>query len=77
MMVDKVILRRWKYGDKELIALFPDIDAGPGLIAAYMHIGQHGGADRQVVVARTRPVDTTDADAVELLAELRQIGYEV
>ncbi len=75
--MDKVVLRRWCDGDKEVIALFPNLIAGRGLVTSYEHVGQHGSADRRVVIARTRPVPPEDIEGKVLLAELREIGYEV
>lgn len=71
----RTILRRFPAREGgELIALFPDIDEGVGRCSSYMHVGQHGPADRGIV-ARTAPANPADPDAVALLAELRSIGY--
>ena len=75
-MTDIVIFRRWKAEPKSVIALFPRIDAGRGFCSSYEHIGQHGGADYNHVIASTRPTYTNDDDVQELFMELTlQIGY--
>jgi hypothetical protein len=76
--MDKVVLRRWK-DTKDIIALFPDIEADNlGHVQSYMHIGQHGAADYQHVISATRPVLHTgnDRERENLIRELVQIGYE-
>ena len=67
----KVIFRQWPNGD--VIALFPDIDAGHGLISSYEHIGQHDGADYHHVVRQTRPATQFQ----DLASELSAIGYNL
>ena len=66
----KVIFR--KFGNGEVIALFPDEQERGGNICSYMHVGQHGSADPNIV-HRTRPAKW--AEFVELLRELQSIGY--
>ena len=68
----RFIIRRYPEGD--LIALMPDIDEGRGLCASYMHIGQHGAASRNIA-QWTKPVNESDDDVMELVRELRSIGY--
>jgi hypothetical protein len=66
----RVIFRKWK-DNGDIIAFFPDDDWGRGLIGSYMHTGQHGGA--------MYPCDTVPASPEEyadLLAELKQVGYD-
>lgn len=70
----RVVLRRFRDGNRDVIALFPDEVEGPGLVESYMHVGQHGAASRYLARA-TDPVDASDPDAVALLSELRSIGY--
>lgn len=72
---DRVIIRRWRAQPHSLIALFPDQVESDGLVGAYEPIGGHGPASYPAVVARTTLVRPGDPDAGELLAELRQIGY--
>lgn len=69
------VFRRWPNGD--IIALFPEIPADDRgmLCQSYLHVGQHGGADYQVVIRQTRPA--THEEAAPLRAELAQIGYRL
>ena len=68
----RVVFR--KFGDGQVIALFPDEPwNGRGDIASYMHVGQHGPASRTITDC-TRLA--TPAEYAPLLAELRGIGYE-
>lgn len=69
--VERVIFR--KYPDGEVIALFPDIPDSPGYCLSYMHIGQHGGADFNGVMADTKPA--TPKDYYYLYLELVSLGY--
>lgn len=69
----RVIFR--KYRDGEIIALFPDMDEGRGMIGSYMHIGQHSEADRLIVVDKTKPAKPKEY--AELKAELQRIGYRL
>ena len=75
-MGDIVIFRRWKDEPNSVIALFPRIDSGRGLCSSYEHIGQHGGADYDLVMTKTDRTNTEDDDVQELINELtNQIGY--
>lgn len=69
-----VVFRVWK-DSGSVIALFPNEDSGQGFCDSYEHVGQHGGADYQGVIAATRPA--TPNEAQDLLKELRQIGYKL
>jgi hypothetical protein len=76
--MDHVILRRWRTGHKDVLALMPYIPAGlpwQPLVTSYQHVGQHGAADYHHVIRQTVPVDESEPDAIELLAELRSLGY--
>lgn len=68
----KVIFRKFKNG--EVIALFPQEPATRDgwECMSYMHIGQHGSADPNIV-RRTKPAKW--GEFVELLRELESIGY--
>jgi len=68
----RVIFRTFK--DNEVIALFPDISFNYCLISSYMHQGQHGGADYNHVIKKTRPA--TEEEKNSLLKELKNIGYK-
>lgn len=72
----KVVFRWYrKYG--ECIALFPQnpADLYGFMCNSYMHVGQHGGADPQIVVRQTRPA--TKKEYTPLAKELRQQGYRL
>lgn len=71
-----VIFRRWKKC-QSVIALFPFEDAGGGLVMSYEHVGQHGGADYNGVIAQTTPVKADEPDVKDLFIELTSIGYFV
>ncbi|MEI8172717.1 MAG: hypothetical protein WCH07_04435 [Deltaproteobacteria bacterium] len=70
---DRVIFRTWPKGD--VIALFPDIEAGLFSCSSYMRVGQHGAADYRYVVEQTK--QATIAEYADLAVELKQIGYNL
>ena len=61
----------------EVVALFPDLPFGQGLVTSYMHNGQHGAASYPWLMERTRSVRSTDPDVVALKEELRRLGYKL
>ena len=64
-----VIFRKWSNGD--IIALFPyEIENG-GHIMSYEHIGQHGAANYDHVISKTKPA--TQEEYQPLLNELMKI----
>ena len=71
--MDKVIYR--KFGDGEIIALFPEISASNDgyFCQSYMHVGQHGAATPDIVIRQTKLA--TPAEYAKLHKELRCIGY--
>lgn len=69
----KVIFRKWRNGD--IIALFPELDAGNLLCESFERVGQHGAADYTGVVALTDPA--TAAEYAALHRELTGRGYEL
>lgn len=71
-----VIFRRWR-DTGSIIALFPEIptDINGWFCEAYEHVGQHGGADYQGVIAATTPVEP--AEAADLAKELARVGYNL
>ena len=78
MAKEKVVFRRWKTGNKSVIALFPGIKAdNSGNCSSYEHIGQHGAADYTHVVSKTTPAYITDDDCRDLYRELEAIGYDI
>ncbi len=57
--VTDVVLRRWyrKCDGTGLIALFPgEVVTDSGLVQSFEHFGQHGPADYDGVIRRTKPV---------------------
>jgi hypothetical protein len=61
--------------DGAAFALFPTIPGtlDPTTCSCYQHIGQHCAAYYAGCILTSRPA--TDAEAADLLAELRTIGY--
>lgn len=70
--VTKVIFRMF---NEEVIALFPDMKEHHGLIGSYMHIGQHGAADYNLIVSNSRLA--TESEYEPLKQELINIGYNL
>jgi hypothetical protein len=76
-----VIFRTWNdakmCGSGTVIALFPELpsDYAGRLCDSYEHVGQHGGADYQGVVAATRPAIVSEY--VPLHRELTARGYDL
>ena len=70
----KVIFR--KFNDEEVIAFFPELpsDCNGYYCQSYMHCGQHGGADPELVYS-TKPAKP--AEYADLIEELEQIGYNL
>ena len=74
----EVIFRQFK-DDKSIIALFPyEIETYCGLVNSYMHIGQHGAADIDIIHS-TKPVNfELSEDAWDLYLELtNDVGYDL
>ena len=73
--MSKVIFRKWRHGNRNIIALFPTIPADNHgrFCTAFEHVGQHGAADHGTVIRATRPATARECKA--LVAELRQRGY--
>lgn len=73
-MKTKVVFRYWR---GNVIALFPEIpsDAMGLYCQSYEHVGQHGGADYQGIIRRSRPA--TKNEYQDLAHELRQVGYKL
>ena len=73
--IDPVIIRVWKGDDSDVFALLPVLPADNygDLCTSYQHVGQHSGADYRHCMSNSRPA--TAAEAADLLAELRAIGY--
>jgi hypothetical protein len=59
----------------DVIALFPEIIDRPGFCESYERVGQHGGAQYDGVMSRTRPA--TPDEYAALKSELESIGYRL
>lgn len=70
-MTTPVVFRKYPEGD--IIALFPTEINRNYSVTCYQHVGQHGSADYEGVIAATSPA--TESDHAELLKELQSIGY--
>lgn len=68
----RVIFRKWPEG--EILAIFPDMEEGPGVYNSYMHVGQHGAASRSVIW-HTKPAKLEEYRA--LAHELEMRGYKL
>ncbi len=72
---DPVVIRVWKGDPDDVFALFPAYPADNygQYCTSYQHIGQHSSADYHHCIRQSRPA--TEAEAADLLTELRRIGY--
>lgn len=71
----KVIFRFWK---KDIIAIFPEElgDSSPYTCSSYMHIGQHGACDPNLIIDHSRLATPEEYD--DLKEELEdQVGYNL
>ena len=68
----KVVFRYWQ---KDVIALFPEIPADNWGVycQSYQHVGQHGAADYYGIMDGSRAA--TEAEYADLQAELLRLGY--
>jgi len=81
-MKTKVIFRKFKDVNKDIIALFPEeayngVGAGlkSGLCQSYMHLGQHSCADYNFVISSSIPAKPEKYE--ELKKELEKMGYDL
>lgn len=77
-----VVFRRWyrKQDGTGIIALFPETDAGNGMCQSFEHVGQHGAAHYDSVIARTktlRPEDWEARTALRRELESPRYGYRL
>lgn len=74
-----VLFRVWKSGDKSIMALFPTIQGtyAAHTCSSYAVVGQHGSADLQYVINKTRAAQP--AEYADLKAELEgpPFGYRL
>jgi len=68
----RVVFRMWR---GQVIALFPDVDEGFGDCLSYQHIGQHGGADYNGIIAESKPA--LPSEFADLAEELTNMGYNL
>jgi hypothetical protein len=72
--ITEVVFRKYKNG--EIIALMPhEVCDQKGSVTSYMHVGQHGGANYDGVLANTKLAPPTEA--LPLYTELESIGYNL
>jgi len=79
-MKTKVIFRKFKDTNKDIVALFPDekydsVGSGRNYCWSYMHYGQHGSADYHYVVQTSTPAKPEEYQ--ELKKELEDRGYDL
>jgi len=75
-----VVFRKWR--DKSVIgdgviALFPEIDDGRGMCSSFEHVGQHGAADYDGVISRTRAADPAEYAALKAELEAAPYNYKL
>lgn len=69
----KVIFRKFKIFPKDVLAVFPDIEADQrGNLFSYQHVGQHGSCSRDFFSFTTA---AKKEDYADLQKELESIGY--
>lgn len=71
-----VIFRKFKTGEKEIIAIFPEVQANDNQwdCQSYIHVGQHGPTSYKIVDWTTA---ATPEEYADLKAELESIGYDL
>jgi len=69
-MKTKVCFRKFPEGD--VIALFPEVITNNIFIESYQHVGQHGGADVNLI---TELETVSPREYYSLYNELLSIGY--
>jgi len=79
-MKTKVIFRKFKDINKDVVALFPDEKydrdrSGHNYCWSYMHVGQHGSADYHYVVSQS--ILAKPEEYQELKKELEDRGYDL
>lgn len=72
--MNRVIFRKWgKANGGGVIALLPDVEANPGQVMMYEHIGQHGeGSPNIIGITKLAKPE----EYASLLSELKSIGYD-
>jgi hypothetical protein len=74
-----VIFRQFKFNDNVVIsAIFPYMIYGYGYeVTSYEHIGQHSACSLDWYRNKTKPVNLTNPKVIELIKELKSIGYNL
>lgn len=68
--------RSKKYGDPDVIALFPyDVDSRDGSVCSYQHVGQHSAADYHHIIRNSRLAKPTEY--ADLKTEMESMGYNL
>ena len=72
-----VLFRVDRYGDfkGDVTAVFPELEASPGMMTCYAHIGQHSSCSLGWYREKTRPAKPEEYK--DLASELRRIGYDL
>jgi hypothetical protein len=73
--ITDVIFRRFRNGNKEVIAFFPYLIEHNYRCESYMRIGQHSAADYSGLLSTTRPANMEDEDVKALKRELEASPY--
>lgn len=68
-----VIFRMWMSSGSEPLALFPCENTVDGMVSSYVRVGQHGSANYEGCMTRTRRA--TAAEYAPLKLELEGLGY--
>jgi hypothetical protein len=71
----KVIFRRYRTGQKEVFAIFPESYEGRYMVSMYQHVGQHGQGAYSDLISISVPAKMQELDTQHLLCELQDIGY--
>lgn len=69
------VLRTFPDGG-DAIAIFPNDAWGPGRLTSYQVVGQHGECHPDLI-GELQKLEPTDARAVDLLRDLKAVGYDV
>lgn len=72
----KVVFRKYKK-DGEIIALFPGLPHDHRYCMSFVHVGQHGGADYNLVVRSTVPAKPEEFASLKLELESKPYNYQL
>jgi len=74
--ITEVIFRKFKDGNKEVIAIMPhQVCDTTGGVESYMHVGQHGACDYKGLLKTTKLA--TPTESLALYTELEKLGYNL